>query len=109
MMNMKDKKKETPIRKFLKGIRTEEKETLSAMAARLGCTKQHLSRVESGERKLSEEIIEKIAKEYKLEEEKKEELVVSAKSSPATCLVDISELSYEKREMIIRIARGKGD
>lgn len=97
--------KVTPFGKFLRKLRIDHGVILKTMAETLGFSSAYLSSVELGKKNVSDELIDNIAKNYKLNEEEIAELRRLADVSKTQEKIDLTGASEEDRSLVSSFAR----
>lgn len=88
---------------YLLELRNIQNENMNDMAERLGVSKSYLYYLSSGERTVSNNIINKLIKEYKLDKKEIEELNKSVAYSRNVIKIDLSGLEFETRKLIVEL------
>lgn len=91
---------DTPIRVFLKKLRSDNNEVMSDMAEKLGVTTSFLSAVELGKKNPPQNWYRKIDKAYSLCLSQRYELIKSLTLSERHLKIDLTDLSYEKKSLV---------
>ncbi|MCX4353894.1 MAG: helix-turn-helix transcriptional regulator [Lachnospiraceae bacterium] len=89
---------------FLKKLRIDHGETLKNMAEKIGVTSSFLSLVETGKRRLPDELCEKIVEQYELPPEQQKELYQAALASGQVIKINLSGVSQPKRKLAASFA-----
>lgn len=91
---------DTPIRVFLKKLRSDNNEVMSDMAEKLGVTTSFLSAVELGKKNPPQNWYRKIDKAYSLCLSQRYELIKSLTLSERFLKIDLTDLSHEKKSLV---------
>lgn len=91
---------DTPIRVFLKKLRSDNNEVMSDMAEKLGVTTSFLSAVELGKKNPPQNWYKKIDKSYSLCLSQRYELIKALALSERHLKIDLTDLSYEKKSLV---------
>lgn len=91
---------DTPIRVFLKKLRSDNNEVMSDMAEKLGVTTSFLSAVELGKKNPPQNWYRKIDKSYSLCLSQRYELIKALALSERHLKIDLTDLSYEKKSLV---------
>lgn len=89
----------------VKDIRKKVNENLSTMAKNLGISQSSLASIESGSRKATKELIEKISTIYNLDNDVKRELERTANIIELTVSIDTSNFSEDDREIVLSFGK----
>lgn len=91
---------DTPIRVFLKKLRSDNNEVMSDMAEKLGVTTSFLSAVELGKKNPPQNWYRKIDKSYSLCLSQRYELIKALALSERHLKIDLTDLNYEKKSLV---------
>lgn len=91
---------DTPIRVFLKKLRSDNNEVMSDMAEKLGVTTSFLSAVELGKKNPPDSWYSKIDKSYSMCLNQRYELIMALALSERFSKIDLTDLSYEKKSLV---------
>lgn len=91
---------DTPIRVFLKKLRSDNNEVMSDMAEKLGVTTSFLSAVELGKKNPPQNWYRKIDKSYSLCLSQRYELIKALALSERHLKINLTDLSYEKKSLV---------
>lgn len=92
---------DTPIRVFLKKLRSDNNEVMGDMAEKLGVTTSFLSAVELGKKNPPDSWIYKICKSYNLTGEQYDEFRNAIFLSQRFVKIDLTGLSREQRAVVL--------
>jgi len=95
------------LKKYLRKLRIDHDEKLSQMAEKLEVSSSYLSLIESGERSVPRNFIEKLCKAYDLTLNDKEKLDFLSATAPQQGFlwVDIASLSPDDQKLMFRFSR----
>lgn len=95
----------TKFGKQLRIIRIENDENIYEMAKRLGISTSYLSSIETGDRTIPFDLVEKISAEYKLGSDQIAALKDAEAESSTKISVDLSKVSTEQKKLIFALSR----
>ena len=95
----------TEFGKVLRKIRIDKQILLKNMADTLKVSSAYLSAVENGKRRIPQDWVEKISKEYTLDGEQKAELSKAADNSMLDVKISLDGASEIKRDAVLSFAR----
>lgn len=93
------------VAKFLRILRIQNDENLKEMAENLGMSTAYLSAIENGKRDVPSGFHDKVVNTYKLTAEDSEKLQRSIELSVREKIIDMTNLSDERKLLSIRYAR----
>lgn len=92
---------DTPIRVFLKKLRSDNNEVMQDMAEKLGVTTSFLSAVELGKKNIPDSWYIKISDVYKLTGRQRYDFRGVLFLSPRFVKIDLTDLSQEQRAVVL--------
>lgn len=95
----------TAFGKALRKIRIDRNLLLKDMADGLGCSSPFLSAIESGTKKIPDDMIERISNVYKLTEEEVQSLEVGKVQSMKEVVMSLKDFCAQDRELAMAFAR----
>lgn len=95
----------TKFGKQLRIIRVEKDENIYEMAKRLGISTSYLSAIETGDRPIPADLVEKITTIYGLSSNQIETLKDAEAESATKINVDLSKVSVEQKKLIFALSR----
>ena len=95
----------TAFGKALRKIRIDRNLLLKDMADGLGCSSPFLSAIESGTKKIPDDMIERISQVYKLTEEEVQSLEVGKVQSMKEVVMSLKDFCAQDRELAMAFAR----
>lgn len=99
----------TKFGKQLRIIRIESDENIYEMAKRLDISTSYLSAIETGDRAIPNDLVEKINKAYDLTPEQIDALQGAEAESATKINVDLSHVSAEQKKLIFALSRKLND
>lgn len=98
----------TAFGKALRKIRIDRNLLLKDMADGLGCSSPFLSAIESGTKRIPDDMIERISQVYKLTEEEVQSLEVGKVQSMKEVVMSLKDFCAQDRELAMAFARNFG-
>lgn len=95
----------TAFGKALRKIRIDRNLLLKDMADGLGCSSPFLSAIESGTKRIPDDMIERISQVYKLTEEEVQSLEVGKVQSMKEVVMSLKDFCAQDRELAMAFAR----
>ena len=95
--------------KELRKLRVDMDETMHGMAKRLEISISYLSAIESGSRKIPEDMTAKLIEKYRLPAEKAGALRLAEAESSKDVNIDLSRLTIEQRKLAFALSRKLND
>ena len=95
----------TAFGKALRKIRIDRNLLLKDMADGLGCSSPFLSAIESGTKKIPDDMIERISNVYKLTEEEVQSLEIGKVQSMKEVVMSLKDFCAQDRELAMAFAR----
>lgn len=95
--------------KELRKLRIDEDETIQQMAEKLNISISYLSSIESGNRKIPNDLTEKIIEKYSLNKERSEILWQAEVESSNEIFFDLSKMSLDQRKLAFVLSRELDD
>lgn len=93
--------KKYDIKTILEKIRKDNKETMTAMAKKLGYSHSYLSLIESGKRPIPKDFKDRILRNYILDKETTKKLKKDQIIKRNELFIDLSNVSKEKKEKLL--------
>ena len=99
----------TKFGKELRKLRIDKEESVYSMAKKLDISISYLSAIESGNRKIPNDMVDKIIKKYHLNKEKSEIMKQAEAESSKEINVDLSGVTSEQKKLIFALSRKLND
>ena len=91
--------------KELRILRVEKDENINSMAKKLGISIAYLSAIESGNRPIPSDLVEKIIEKYHLSKERRELLREKEAISSKKIDIDLELVTNEQRKLVFALSR----
>ncbi len=95
----------TKFGKELRKLRIDKDESIHSMAEKLNISISYLSAIESGQRNIPNDMVDKIIKKYRLDEERSEVLRQAEAVSAKEIDIDLTSISPEQRKLVFALSR----
>ena len=95
----------TDFGKELRILRVEKDENINTMAKKLGISIAYLSAIESGNRPIPSDLVEKIIEKYHLSKERRELLREKEAISSKKIDIDLELVTNEQRKLVFALSR----
>lgn len=99
----------TEFGKFVRKLRIDKGVVLGDMADMISLSSAYLSAVENGKKSITEDLLEKIAAYFSLNEVQKNELRKAADNSPISVKIDLRNAADDERTLVSAFARQVAD
>ncbi len=99
----------TEIGKELRKIRVDNDENIKAMASKLDMSISYLSSIETGNRTIPDDLVERVVKIYNLDRKKEEVLRNAEINSSKKINIDLSNVTNDRKQLVFALARELND
>lgn len=95
----------TPFGKRLRILRIEREEVLFDMAQKLGLSSSYISSIETGKRKITENLLDKLRRCYNLSDAEFEAFKQAAEESRSSISLELDSASTEQKDLALSFAK----